>query len=86
MEGKGAQELFLYGIVLHELRGQFHEVPPDIGTAETLETGVGKHAVQRVAELMEECLHLTQCQQGRLVLRRFGEVHHHTHMRPFIDH
>ena len=33
---------------------------------------------------MEEGLHLTQCQQGRLLFRRFREVHHHTHMRTVV--
>ena len=84
MEGEGTQELFFDGEVLHELRGQLDEVPPHIGATQTLETGIGKHAVQRVTELVEEGLHLTQCQQGRFLLRRLGKVHHHTDLRTNI--
>ena len=46
VEGEGAQKFFLYGEILHELRGQFHEVPPHVGAAETFEACVGEHAVQ----------------------------------------
>ena len=84
MEGEGAQELLLHGIVLHELRGQFHEVPPHIGTAKTLKARVGKHAVQGVSELMQERFYLTQCQQGGFLFRRLGEVHHHADMRTYV--
>ena len=84
VEGKGAQELLLHGVVLHELRGQLHKVPPHIGTTETLETGVGKHAVQRVTKLVEEGLHLAQRQQRRLLCRRLREVHHHRNMGTHI--
>ena len=38
VEGKGAQELLLCGIVLHKLGGQFHKIPIDIGAAERHET------------------------------------------------
>ena len=77
VEGEGPQEIFFDGEIFHKLRGQFHEVPPDIRAAQRLETRVGKHAVQRVAKLMQECLYLAQRQQGGLVLRRFRQVHHH---------
>ena len=80
MEGEGAQELFLDGEVLHKLRRQFHEVPPHAGSTQTLETRVGKHTMERVAELMEEGLHLAQCQQGRLFFRGLRKVHHHRDM------
>ena len=81
VEGEGTQKLLLDSVVLHELRRQLHEVPPYIRAAETLETGIGEHAVQGVAELMKECLHFTECQQGRLLLRGLGEVHHHADVR-----
>ena len=84
MEGKRTKEFFLDREVLHELRGQFDEVPPHIRATQTLEAGIGKHAVQRVAELMQESLHLAQCQQGRLLCRRLREIHHHTDMRAVI--
>ena len=84
VEGEGLQEVLLHGIVLHELRRQLYEVPPHVGTAETLEAGVGKHAVQRMAELMEERLHLAQRQQCRLVVRRLRQIHHHRHVRPHV--
>ena len=37
MEGECSEELLFHRIVLHELRGQFHEVPPHIRAAQTLE-------------------------------------------------
>ncbi len=77
MEGEGAEELLLDGEVLHKLRRQLDEIPPHVGAAETLETGVGKHPVEGVSELVEEGLHLTQRQQGGLLGCGFGEVHHH---------
>ena len=77
VEGESAQKVLFYGEILHKLRRQFHEVPPDIRAAQRLETCVGKHAVQRVAKLMQEGLHLAQRQQGGFVLRRFRQVHHH---------
>ena len=77
VEGERAQEIFFDSEILHKLRRQFHEIPPDICATETLETRIGKHAVQRVAKLMQESLHLTQGQQCGFVLRRFRQVHHH---------
>ena len=34
VEGEGVQEVRLYGKVLHDLRGQFHEVATDIRAAQ----------------------------------------------------
>ena len=84
MEREGAQELLFDSIVLHKLRRQFYEVPPHIGTAEALESGVGKHAMKRVAELVQECLHLAQRQQSRFFVGGFGQVHHHTYVRTYV--
>ena len=88
VEGEGAQKIFFYSVVLHELRGQLHKVPPHIGTTETLETGVGKHAVQRVAKLVEEGLHLAKRQQRGFFCRGLRKVHHHrdvgTHIHAFL--
>ena len=84
MERKGLQKLLLHRIVLHKLRGQLNEIPEHIGAREALKAGVGKHAVQRMAELMQEGLNLAQGQQGGLVFCRLGEVHHHRHMRAHI--
>ena len=53
---------------------------------ETLETGVGKHTVQGVSELVEEGLYLAQRQQGGFLGRGFGEVHHHRDMGTDILH
>ena len=84
MEGEGAEEVLLHRIVLHKLGWQLHEVPPYVGARETLEASVGEHAVQAVSKLVEEGLYLAQCQEGWLLLGRFGEVHHYTHMRAHI--
>ena len=37
-----------------------------------------------MAEFMEECLDLAQCQQSWILVSRFREVHHYTHMRAHI--
>ena len=84
MEGEGAQEFLFDGEVLHELRGQLNKIPPYIRSAQALETGIGQHAMQRMAKLVEEGLHLAQCQQGRFLLRGFCEIHDHADMRTYI--
>ena len=70
------QEFLFDGEVLHELGGEFHKVPIYIGSTQASVGGIGKHTVQAVSELVQEGFHLTEGQQGRLVLCRFGEVHH----------
>ena len=35
-------------------------------------------------ELVQESLHLTQCQQGRFFIRRLGEVHHQRRVRTHV--
>ena len=75
MVGKGTEEFLLYGIVFHKLGRQFDEVPPHVGTRETLEAGVGKHAVERVTKFVQEGLHLAQREQCRLLGRGLGKVH-----------
>src|SRR5574344_1631073 len=84
VECECAQELFLHCVVLHKLRRQFHEIPSHVRSAQTLESRVGKHAVQRVSELVQESLHLSQCQQCRFVVGGLCEVHHHAHMRSHV--
>ena len=84
MEGKGAQEILLHRIVFHKLGWQLYEVPPYIGARKTLETGVGKHAVEAVTKLVEEGLYLAQGQEGWLLGGRLGEVHHHADVRAHI--
>ena len=84
MEGEGSEEVLLHGEVLHKLRRQFHEVPPYVGARQRFKAGVGKHAVQRVSELVQEGFHLAQCQQCRLLVGRFRQVHHHTDVRTYV--
>ena len=84
VESKRAQKVFLHGIVFHELRGQLHKVPPHIGARKALEARVGKHAMERVSELVEESLHLAECEQGGFLVGGLGEIHHHAHVRPHI--
>ena len=84
VESKRAQELLFHGIILHKLRRQFHKVPQHVGTAEAFKARVGKHSVERVAELVQERLHLAERKQRRLVLRRLCKVHHNAHVRTHI--
>ena len=84
MECEGAQEFLLHSVVFHKLRRQLNEIPPYIGTAEALESGVGKHAMKRMSELMKECLHLAQRQQSRLFGSRLSQIHHHAYVRTYV--
>src|SRR5574344_91473 len=52
MERKRAQEILFDGVILHELRGEFYEIPPNIGSAETFKPCIGKHSMQRMPEFM----------------------------------
>ena len=80
MEGERAQEFLLDGVVLHELRRQFHEIPPYVCSREALESSVGEHTMERVSEFMQEGLHFAQCEQSRLFLGRLRQIHHHAHV------
>ena len=84
MLGKGIQKILFNGKVLHNLRRQFHEIPVHIGTAQALVSGIGKHAVQGVSELVQEGVHFREGEEGRLVCRRLGEVHGYRYMRTAV--
>ena len=84
MEGEGAQEFLFHGVVFHKLRGQLHEVPSHVGSAQALKAGIGEHAVQRVSEFVQECLNLAQGEQCRFLVGGFCEVHHHAHVRTYV--
>ena len=84
MAGKGVQELFLGGEVLHELRRQFHKIPIDVCAAQAFVSGVGEYFVQAVPELVQESFHFIESQQGGSVLRGLGEVHYDRYVRAAV--
>ena len=63
--------------VFHNLRGHFDEVARDVGTAEGAVVALAEHAVQAVAELVEESFRLVEVEQRRFILGGFGEVANH---------
>ena len=73
MAGEGRQHLRPRQPVFKELGGQFDEVGGDVGAGEAGIGDVRQHAVQRVAELVEQRAGVVEGQQRRLAL---GEVHH----------
>ena len=40
--------------------------------------------MERVSELVQECLHLAECEQRRLCVGRLAEVHYHADVRSHI--
>ncbi len=61
--------------MLVELRRQFDEIAADRSAGDRRPGDVGQHAMQRMAEFVEQGLCLVDRQQGRLARRRFGEIH-----------
>ncbi len=84
VESKGAQKLLFHSVVFHKLRRKLHKVPQHVGAAEAFEACIGKHSVERVAELVQEGLHFSERKQCRLVFSRFGQVHHNADMGTYI--
>ena len=62
VKGKGMEELWFDGEVLHQLRGQFHEVAQDVCAAQALVMHLREDAVQGMTELVQESFHLAQSQ------------------------
>ena len=81
VDGPQVEELLLGGPVLHNLRRELDEVAVDVRAGERLVGTLAQHAVQRVAELVEEGLHLVKGQQRGLRLGGLREVHHQRHQR-----
>ena len=62
--------------MLIELRGKLHEIACDMGARNHGIGDVGQHAVQGVAEFVEQCPRIVEAQQTRFALAPFGEIHH----------
>jgi hypothetical protein len=62
--------------VLVELRGELDKVARHLRARQAGILGVGEHAVQRVAELVEHRGHIVEAEQRRLPRRGLGEVGH----------
>ena len=48
----------------------------DVRAAEARILGLRAQTVERMAELMQECLHLARSKKYRIIAYRLGEVHH----------
>src|SRR5215469_8307486 len=64
------------GPVLVELRWEFHEIACHLRSRKARILRGGKHAVQRVSELVEHRAHVAEAEQSRLARSRLGEVGH----------
>ena len=60
--------------VLHDLRGQLDEIPRHVGAREGFDRHLAEHAVQQVAELMEDRLDLVMGEQRGLAIHRRAHV------------
>ena len=60
--------------MLVELRRELHEIARHCGTGERGVHGIGEHAMQCVAELVEHRGHVSEADERRLPGRGFREV------------
>src|SRR5256712_8872518 len=83
MAGEGLQYLGVADPFLQHLRRRLHEVPFDAAhRVPAPPDPAGQEAVQEVAELVEERLHLGEVHQGGSMARvRLGEVAHERRLR-----
>ena len=76
MAGETAQRLGSLEPMLEQLRGQLDEVARDIRAGEQWIGDVRQHAVQGVAELVEQGVRLVEAEQAWLTGAAAGETHH----------
>ncbi len=76
MERETAQHAGLQQPVLIKLRGKLDEIARDIRARDARIGDVGQHAMQRMAELVEQCVRVVEADQLRRAGRAFREVHH----------
>ena len=72
MAGEATQGLRPLQPMLEELRGQLDEVARDVGPRQQRIGDVRQHAMQRVAELMEQGVRLVEAQAGMVRPPRRG--------------
>ena len=77
MARKQIQRLPLPAPVLHDLAGQFHEIPRHRRSRQTPHLHAAQHMMQQMPELMKDRLHLAMCQQSRLVSDRRCQIAAH---------
>src|ERR1700733_5242137 len=76
MQRKAPQHFRLNHPMLVELGGKLHEITCDMSAGNHGIGDVGKHAVQSVAEFVEQRPRIVGAQQTRFALAAFGEIHH----------
>ncbi len=74
MPRKQIERLAFPAPVLHDLAGQFDEVPRHGGAGQALHFHAAQHMMQQMAELMEDGFHFAMRQQRRLVADRRRQV------------
>ena len=60
--------------ILHDLRGQFHEIPRDVDAIQGFDLHVAQQVMQQVAEFVEDGLHFAVGKQGWLAIDGRGHV------------
>ena len=82
MPGEEIEARALPRPVLHDLRGEFDEVPRDIYAIERLDFHFAKEVMEQVPKLVKDRLHLAMLEQRRLALaRRCHVAAHQSQMR-----
>ena len=76
MERETAQHAGLQQPMLIKLRGKLDEIARDIRARDARISDVGQHAMQRMAELVEQCVRVVEADQLRRAGRAFREIHH----------
>ena len=76
MAGETAQRLGPLQPMLEQLRGQLDEVARDVRAGEQRIGDVRQHAVQGVAEFVEQGVRLVEAEQARFAGAAAGETHH----------
>ena len=74
MAGEEIERFAVPAEVFHDLRGQFDEVPGDVGAGERFHGDLAEQAVEQVAELVENRLHLAVGEQRGLAIHRRAHV------------
>ena len=74
MAGEQVERFALPAPVLHDLAGQFDEVPGDGGARQALHFHAAQHVMQQMAEFVEDRFHFAMSQQRGLVADRRREV------------
>ena len=84
MACEGVQELRFGGKVLHNLRREFHKVPPYVRAAKAAVAHIGEYAVETMTEFVEKGFNLVQGKQAGLVFCGRCEIGGEADVRSYV--